>query len=147
MMGPDNCAVDHVGASIPLDQVSQSFEHCFEHAGFDPPSISTEDAVPLAVFIRQVSPLRFRAPSTSCLRNSAGCPGQGGIRVLAQREEADRSPPIHRPSNQSVRPRLPPNGSLESKPDSVVNLCPPTLDAVMGRRFRDCSQKGGCPSE
>jgi hypothetical protein len=58
MMRPDNCAVDHVGASIPLDQFSQSFEHCFEHTGLDPASISAEDAVPLAVFIRQVPPLR-----------------------------------------------------------------------------------------
>ena len=60
MMRPDNCAVDHVGASIPLDQFSQSFKHCFEHAGLDPASISAEDAVPFAVFIRQVSPLRSR---------------------------------------------------------------------------------------
>jgi hypothetical protein len=61
MMCPDNGAVDHVGASIPLDQFSQSFEHGFEHAGFDPASISAEDAVPFAVFIWQVSPLRSRA--------------------------------------------------------------------------------------
>ena len=61
MMRPDNRAVDHVGASIPLDQFSQSFEHCFEYAGLDPASISAEDAVPLPVFIRQVSPLRSRA--------------------------------------------------------------------------------------
>ncbi len=61
MMYPDNCAVDHVGASIPLDHLCQRFEHCFEHTGLDPASISAEDAVPLAVFIRQVSPLRTRA--------------------------------------------------------------------------------------
>ena len=61
MMCPDNCAVDHVGASIPLDHLCQRFEHCFEHTGLDPASISAEDAVPLAVFIRQVSPLRTRA--------------------------------------------------------------------------------------
>lgn len=72
--------------------------------------------------------MRQCAPSTSCLRNIVDCPEQGGIRALVQQEEADRSAPIPRPSNQSVRPRLPPNRSLESKPDSAVNLCPRTLD-------------------
>ncbi|MFI0849141.1 hypothetical protein ACH196_34705, partial [Mesorhizobium sp. IMUNJ23232] len=38
-----------------------------------------------------------------------------------------RSVPIPRPSDQHVRPRLPPKRSLESKPDSPVNLCQRTL--------------------
>jgi hypothetical protein len=58
MMCPDNGAVDHVGASIPLDHLRQSLEHGLEHGGLDPASISAEDAVPLAVFVRQMSPLR-----------------------------------------------------------------------------------------
>jgi len=57
MMCPDNGAVDHVGASIPIGHPGQRFEHRFEHTGLDPASIAPEDAVPLAVFIRQVSPL------------------------------------------------------------------------------------------
>lgn len=61
MMCPDDGAVDHVGASIPLKQFGQSFQHCFEHTGLDPASISAEDAVPLAVFIRQMPPLRTRS--------------------------------------------------------------------------------------
>ena len=61
MVCPDNCAVDHVGASIPLDHLCQRFEHCVEHAGLHPATISAEDAVPLAVFVRQVSPLRSGA--------------------------------------------------------------------------------------
>ncbi|MEN5279347.1 hypothetical protein ABE527_20740 [Brucella sp. TWI432] len=61
MMHSDNCAVDHVGASIPLDHISQSFQHFFEHAGLNPAPIVAEDAVPFAVFIRQVPPLRSRA--------------------------------------------------------------------------------------
>ena len=61
MVCSDDSAVDHVGASIPLDQFGQRLKHRLEHAGFDPASISAEDAVPLAVFIRQVSPLRPRA--------------------------------------------------------------------------------------
>ncbi|WP_417583469.1 hypothetical protein [Pelagibacterium sp.] len=43
MMGPDDRVVDHVSASITLDQFGQSFEH-----RLDPASISPEDAVPLA---------------------------------------------------------------------------------------------------
>jgi len=61
MVGPDNGAIDHVGASIPLDHLCQCFQHRFEHAGLHPSSIPAEDAVPLAVFIRQMSPLRSRA--------------------------------------------------------------------------------------
>ncbi len=61
MMCPDNGAVDHVGASIPIDQFGQCFEHRLKHAGLDPASIPAEDAVPFAVFIRQVSPLRSSA--------------------------------------------------------------------------------------
>lgn len=61
MMCPDNRAVDHVGASIALDQFGQGFEHCLEYASLDPASVTAEDAVPLAVFIRQMPPLRSRA--------------------------------------------------------------------------------------
>ncbi|MDR7031320.1 hypothetical protein J2X35_000001 [Mesorhizobium sp. BE184] len=60
MMGPDNGAIDHVGASIPLDQFSQRFEHRLEPAGLDPSSVTAEVAVPFAVFVRQMSPLRAR---------------------------------------------------------------------------------------
>lgn len=60
-MGPDNGAIDHVGASIPLDQFGQRFEHRLEHAGLDPSSVTAEDAVPFAVFVRHMSPLRARA--------------------------------------------------------------------------------------
>ena len=61
MMCPDNGAVDHVGASIPFDHLRQRFEHRLEHAGLEPPSVTAENAVPLAVFVRQVSPLRSGA--------------------------------------------------------------------------------------
>lgn len=57
MMCPDNRAVDHVGASIPLDQFGQGFEHRLEYAGLDPASVTAEDAVPLAIFVRQMPPL------------------------------------------------------------------------------------------
>ncbi len=61
MMCSDNGAVDHVGASIPFDQFGKGFEQCLEHAGLDPSSVTAKDAVPLAVFIGQVSPLRAGA--------------------------------------------------------------------------------------
>ncbi|WP_425476004.1 hypothetical protein [Mesorhizobium yinganensis] len=49
-------------------------------------------------------------------------------RVRAQAAAKARSAPIPRPSVQRVRPRLPPKRSLESKPDSSVNVCPRALD-------------------
>lgn len=109
------------GASIPLDQFGQRFEHRLEHTGFDPSPISAEDAVPFAVFVGQNAAVVLRcAPCTSCLRNSVGRPEQVGIPAPVQQGEADRSAPIPHPSIQSVRPRLPPNGSRKSKPDSIV---------------------------
>jgi hypothetical protein len=60
-MCPDNGAVDHVGAPIPLDHLPQRFEHRLEHASLNPALVTAKDAVPLAVFIGQVSPLCARA--------------------------------------------------------------------------------------
>lgn len=59
-MRPDNGAVDHVGAAISLDQCRQRFEHCIEHAGFDPSLVAAEDAVPLAIVVGKMSLLRAR---------------------------------------------------------------------------------------
>ena len=67
------------------------------------------------------------APSTSCPRNSADYLALADSRVLALKAGAARSPPILHLSVLSVRPKLPPNGSLESKSDSAVNLCPGAL--------------------
>ena len=61
MMRPDDGAVDHVGASVSLDHLGQGLKHRVEHPGRDPTPVAAEDAVPLAVFIRQVTPLRSRA--------------------------------------------------------------------------------------
>ena len=58
MMCPDHRAVDHVGGGIAPCQLAQSLEHGIEHAGRDPSSIAPEHAVPLAILIRQVPPLR-----------------------------------------------------------------------------------------
>ena len=61
MMCPDDGAVDHIGASVPFNEFGQSFEHRLEHAGLDPSSVTAEDAVPFAVFVRQMPPLRSGA--------------------------------------------------------------------------------------
>ena len=61
MMCPDNGAIDHVSASIPLDQFGQGFQHRLEHAGLDPSPVTAKDAVPFAIFVRQMSPLRSGA--------------------------------------------------------------------------------------
>lgn len=101
MMCPDNGAVDHVGASIPLDHLCQRFEHRFEHAGLDPASVAPEDAIPLAVFIRQMSPLRSSARhphhafeiAPVVLRRAATAPSFG------RKKRADQRPFFVRQTN------------------------------------------------
>ena len=58
MMCPDHGAIDHVGGGIAPRQFGQCLEHGIEHAGRDPSSIAPEHTVPLAIFVRQMSPLR-----------------------------------------------------------------------------------------
>ena len=107
MMCPDHCAIDHVGGGIASRQLGQRLEHGIEHAGRDPSSIATEHAVPLAIFVRQVSPLR------------------SGSRV-----------PHHTFKIRTVilRPRLPPKVSLESRSESPVKLCPRNLKTLAETR-------------
>jgi len=63
MMCPDHGAVDHVGGDVALHHFSQRFQHRVEHASCNPAPIAAEHAVPLAVFVWQMSPLR------ACPRN------------------------------------------------------------------------------
>ena len=58
MMCPDHRAVDHVGGRVAPRQFGQRFEHGIEHTGRDPSSIAPEHAVPLAILVRQMPPLR-----------------------------------------------------------------------------------------
>ena len=60
MMRPDHRAVDHVRARIVLDRFGERLQHGVEHAGLDSPAIPSEYAVPLAMLIRQLPPLRPR---------------------------------------------------------------------------------------
>jgi hypothetical protein len=58
MMCPDNSAIDHVGGGIAFHHLGERFEHRIEHRRRDPSPVSAEDAVPLAIFIGQMTPLR-----------------------------------------------------------------------------------------
>lgn len=59
-MRPDDGAVDHVGSSVSGHQFGKGFQHGVEHAGLDPAPIPAKNAVPLAVCVRKISPLRSR---------------------------------------------------------------------------------------
>lgn len=61
MMCPDHGAVDHVGGGVAPRQFGQCLEHGIEHPGRDPSSIAPEYAVPLAIFVRKMPPLRAGA--------------------------------------------------------------------------------------
>ena len=58
MVCPDNGAVDHVGATIAFHRTGQCLQHGIEHTRRHPATVAAEHAVPLAIFVRQVSPLR-----------------------------------------------------------------------------------------
>lgn len=57
-MCPDRRAIDHVSGGVVSRQFGQRLEHGIEHGGRNPSSITPEDAVPLAILIWQVTPLR-----------------------------------------------------------------------------------------
>lgn len=56
-MGPDNCAVDHVGGKVSFDHLGQRLQHGVKDADLEPAPVATKHTVPFAVFIRQVPPL------------------------------------------------------------------------------------------
>ena len=101
MMCPDNGAVDHVGASIPFDEFGQSFEHRLEHAGSDPSSVTAEDAVPLAVFVRQMPPLRSRArhPHHAFKIPSIVLSGAASAPSFSRQKRTDQRPFLVRQTN------------------------------------------------
>ncbi|EAU40989.1 hypothetical protein FP2506_14534 [Fulvimarina pelagi HTCC2506] len=57
-MSAHDSGIDHVGRSLSIRHLRQRFEHRIEQAGFEPKAITPEDAVPFAVFIGQMPPLR-----------------------------------------------------------------------------------------
>jgi hypothetical protein len=61
MVRPDDGAVDHVGTGIAFHHLRQRFEHRVEHAGRHPAPVAPKHAVPLAIFIGKLPPLRAGA--------------------------------------------------------------------------------------
>ncbi len=61
MICPDHRAIDHVTGYVPPRQFGQRLEHGIEHADRDPSSVAPEGTVPLAILIRQMTPLRTGA--------------------------------------------------------------------------------------
>lgn len=130
MMCPDDGAIDHVGSHVSLHHFRQRFEHRIEHAGFDPSSVAAKDAVPLAIFVGQVPPLRARprhphhafVVKPVILRRSAPPASFRG------QQWPDQCPLIVRYANSFAQDCLP-KDSLESTSESHVNLCPRNLEA------------------
>lgn len=60
MMRPDYRAVDHVSAGIALHHLGQRLQQGVEHPGLDPAPVAPEHAVPLAIFVGKMPPLRAR---------------------------------------------------------------------------------------
>jgi hypothetical protein len=128
MMCPDYGAVDHVGGCVSSSQFRQCFEHRIKHAGFDPSSIATEHAVPFAIFVGQMPPLRARPRhphhtlivETVILRRAAPPTSFRG------QQWPDQCPLIVRYPNSLPQDCLP-KDSLESTSESHVNLCPRNL--------------------
>jgi hypothetical protein len=60
MMCPDDRTVDHVGPAIAFHRTGQRFQHGVEHIRRRPATVAAEHAVPLAIFLRQMPPLRTR---------------------------------------------------------------------------------------
>ena len=57
-MCSDDGAVDHVSPGVTFYYLGQCFEHRVEHPGLHPSAVAAKHAVPLAVLIGQVTPLR-----------------------------------------------------------------------------------------
>jgi len=57
-MRPDDGAVDHVGGGVSFDHLRQAFQHGIENADLQPAVVTTENAVPFAVFVGKMPPLR-----------------------------------------------------------------------------------------
>ncbi len=132
-MCPDHRAIDHVGGGIASRRFGQRLEHRIEHAGRDPSSVASENAVPLAIVIPQRPPLRsgsrdphhaFEIQAVVLCRTAPATALQCESHVAPT---AARSAPIPHPLHQSARPRPPPKGSPESKCESHVKPGPRNL--------------------
>jgi hypothetical protein len=123
MMCPDHRAIDHVGGGVAPRQLGQRLEHRIEHAGRDPSSIAPEDAVPLAMLIGKMLPLRAGPGdprhalevAAVILRRSATAT------ALRRQQRPDQRPFFIRYPNPLAQ------GRLESSTEPPVKLCPRSL--------------------
>ena len=128
MVCPDDCAVDHVGGAIPTGHLGQGLQHRIEHPGLHPAPVAPEDAVPLPIFIGQVTPLRsgprdphhpFKIGSIIARRSAAAS-------SLRWQKRSDQCPFLIRNTDPFAQVCLP-KSSLESIRNHPVKLCPRNL--------------------
>jgi hypothetical protein len=142
MMCPDHGAIDHVGGAIATRHFRQRFEHCIEHAGLDPSSVASKHAVPLAIFVRQVPPLRTRPrhPHHTFEIQPVVLGRTASPTSLRRQKRANQRPLRVRHANPLTQ-RCLPKDSLESTPESQVKLCPRNLVLY---RHTDTSASKAC---
>jgi hypothetical protein len=131
MMCPDHRAVDHVGSAIAACHFRQGFEHRVEHPGLHPSAVAPEHAVPLAIFIGKVTPLRACPghPHHAFKIQPVVLRGATTSAPLRWQERANQCPFLVRHTNPLAQRRLP-KDSLESTSESPVKLCPRNLEHI-----------------
>lgn len=137
MMCPDHGTIDHIGSAIPTRHFRQGFEHRIENPGFHPSSVAPEHAVPLAIFIRKMPPLRT-CPSHPhhAFKIEPIVPGRtASAASLRWQQRPDQRPFFVRYTNPLTQNYLP-KDSLESALESQVKLCPRNLGSRKHARVR-----------
>ena len=142
MMCPDHRAVDHVGSAIAACHFRQGFEHRVEHPGLHPSAVAPEHAVPLAIFIGKVTPLRACPghPHHAFKIQPVVLRGATTSAPLRWQERANQCPFLVRHTNPLAQRRLP-KDSLESTSESPVKLCPRNLISSLFQKIRLYSNK------
>lgn len=137
-MRPDDGGVDHVGAGISLDHLGQRFEHGIEHARFDPSSVAAEHAVPLAIVVGQVPPLRPRPrhPHHALEIEPVVVGRSTSAPALRRQQWPDQRPFLVRQSNALAQGFLQ-KEALNQSAKFRVNLCPRCLAGLIIYPQRD----------
>ena len=125
MVRPDYRAVDHVGGNIALDHGGERLQHGFEHTRPNPAAIPPEHAVPLAVPVWQMPPLRARPrhPHHAFKIWPVFARGAAASPPLRGQQWTDQRPLIIGNPDPLAQRRLQ-KDSLESTVQTRVNLCP-----------------------
>ena len=128
MMRSNRGTIDHVGFAVSLHHFRQCLKHRIEHACLHPAPVATKHAVPFAVLIGKVTPLRPRprhphhpleiAPVILCRATPAP--------PFGRQQRPNDCPFLVRYPNPLAQHRLP-KSSGETASMSHVNLCPRNL--------------------